>query len=89
MTEVALDTEAAGEDAQVQLGWGKKETQFHGSVGKQAAQTKTATEGLSEDDDFMPRLSWRGDGNFFVCSFVNAAQSKIHSCSAFLAMVLT
>lgn len=24
----------------VQVGWGKKETQFHGSVGKQAAQVR-------------------------------------------------
>jgi len=24
----------------VQVGWGKKETQFHGSVGKHAAQVK-------------------------------------------------
>ncbi|KAI9298608.1 IkappaB kinase complex, IKAP component [Neoconidiobolus thromboides FSU 785] len=57
----------------VNVGWGKKETQFHGSVGKQAAKETVdhSTFTLSQDDDLKPRLSWRGDGNFLVCSLID------------------
>lgn len=51
------------------MGWGSKQTQFHGSLGKAAAQAPTLkTVGTSPDDDEMPRISWRGDGAFFVVS---------------------
>ena len=67
-------------DAPVNVGWGEKSTQFHGSVGKSAAAsaqsssstsstTSTATHlKSSPDDDGLPRLSWRGDGAFFCVS---------------------
>jgi elongator complex protein 1 len=55
----------------VTVGWGKKETQFHGSLGKQAAQAKPTSQGsLSPNDDFSVRISWRGDGNYFCVSAV-------------------
>lgn len=51
------------------MGWGSKQTQFHGSLGKAAAQAPAAKAvGSSPDDDSLPRLSWRGDGAFFVVS---------------------
>lgn len=54
------------------VGWGRKETQFHGSLGKYANQKREEiSPSLSEDDDRLPRLSWRGDGEFFVSSSVN------------------
>ncbi|KAG6839915.1 hypothetical protein C0991_010395 [Blastosporella zonata] len=45
------------------------QTQFHGSLGKSAAQAPIqASIGSSPDDDSAPRISWRGDGAFFVVS---------------------
>lgn len=58
-------------DAPINVGWGSKQTQFHGSLGKitaQAPSTSLAHIGSSPDDDQAPRLSWRGDGAFFVVS---------------------
>ncbi|GLB37914.1 hypothetical protein LshimejAT787_0409650 [Lyophyllum shimeji] len=58
-----------GEDAPINVGWGSKQTQFHGSLGKVAAQAPAqAAIGSSPDDDMAPRISWRGDGAFFVVS---------------------
>ncbi|KAG8958698.1 hypothetical protein FRC03_008908 [Tulasnella sp. 419] len=63
-----------GQDESVNVGWGSKSTQFHGSLGKQAAAasteqaSKAASGGSSPDDDTIPRISWRGDGAFFVVS---------------------
>ena len=52
---------------------------FSGSEGKQAAHVIKRSEGISTNDDMMPRLSWRGDGNYFVCSFINLEQCKFSS----------
>lgn len=41
----------------VTVGWGKKETQFHGSEGKQAATKKEVVElGVMRTDDRKPRI---------------------------------
>ncbi|KAL7752203.1 putative elongator complex protein 1 [Sorochytrium milnesiophthora] len=77
LCERAIETTAAGEDVQVTVGWGKKETQFHGSEGKQAAQRKTAQQAtLSDDDDRAPRVSWRGDSSYFCISSVDTATQR-------------
>lgn len=57
-------------DAPISVGWGAKQTQFHGSLGKTAAQavTNLGNIGSSPDDDEIPRISWRGDGAYFVVS---------------------
>ncbi|KAI1321045.1 hypothetical protein EDD11_008626 [Mortierella claussenii] len=70
IAENPIDVEETGEDVSVNVGWGKKETQFHGTEGKQAAQRKvdTSTFTYSSDDDGQHRLSWRGDGTYFCCS---------------------
>ncbi|KAG0325923.1 hypothetical protein BGZ99_010376 [Dissophora globulifera] len=70
IAENPIDVEETGEDVSVNVGWGKKETQFHGTEGKQAAQRKvdTSTFTYSPDDDDKHRLSWRGDGTYFCCS---------------------
>lgn len=61
-------------DAPINVGWGSKQTQFHGSLGKAAAQaTSTTVVGSSPDDDTIPRISWRGDGAFFVISTLSHA----------------
>jgi elongator complex protein 1 len=60
----------------INVGWGKKETQFHGSEGKPRMKTTTSTENNPNKalpwDDHLPRVSWRGDGQFFVCSTVHS-----------------
>ncbi|KAF8925154.1 hypothetical protein BGZ58_001096 [Dissophora ornata] len=70
IAENPIDVEETGEDVSVNVGWGKKETQFHGTEGKQAAQRKVDTSSFtySPDDDDGHRLSWRGDGTYFCCS---------------------
>lgn len=74
ISEARLVRKDFGEDKAVDVGWGSKETQFHGSLGKGAAAASAeqaasaARGGSSPDDDGLPRVSWRGDGAFFVVS---------------------
>uniref|UniRef100_A0A8B9S867 Elongator complex protein 1 n=1 Tax=Apteryx owenii TaxID=8824 RepID=A0A8B9S867_APTOW len=67
ITEKQIHQDDFGEEKFVALGWGKKETQFHGSEGKQAAHRKQTV--LSWDDG-RPRVTWRGDGQFVAVSAV-------------------
>ena len=108
----------------ITVGWGKKETQFHGSEGKQAAvkkqevcssklveckeknlifkdrnrtsfkwdQMKNLFSGFCEFDlisiqfqsadaafawdDQKPRITWRGDGQYFVVSSINPTSGE-------------
>ncbi|KAI9145319.1 IKI3 family-domain-containing protein [Paraphysoderma sedebokerense] len=77
LAEYPVHTNEIGEDIMVSVGWGKKETQFHGSAGKKAAQEKGPSKvSLSKDDDFKPRISWRGDGNYFCLSSVDPNGEK-------------
>ncbi|CAK5281923.1 unnamed protein product [Mycena citricolor] len=72
-----------GEDAPINVGWGSKQTQFHGSLGKAAAAAPSATiVGASPDDDHVPRVSWRGDGAFFVVSSLAAPTPDGRACRA-------
>ncbi|XP_055007062.1 elongator complex protein 1 [Boleophthalmus pectinirostris] len=69
--EVGIHQEDFGEGKFITVGWGKKETQFHGSEGKQAAQKKAAElQPAPAWDDQRPRVSWRGDGQLFAVSAV-------------------
>ncbi|EIN06431.1 IkappaB kinase complex IKAP component [Punctularia strigosozonata HHB-11173 SS5] len=72
LSENPLNPAGFGADAPINVGWGSKQTQFHGSLGKAAARAPVAQEeaGLSPDDDLLPRISWRGDGAFFVVSSI-------------------
>jgi elongator complex protein 1 len=64
-------------DAPINVGWGSKQTQFHGSLGKTAAQApKPTTVGSSPDDDALPRISWRGDGAYFVVSSLSSGATR-------------
>ncbi|MED6254634.1 hypothetical protein ATANTOWER_030644, partial [Ataeniobius toweri] len=75
VTEVGIHQDDFGEGKFITVGWGKKETQFHGSEGKQAAQKKIQ---VSDDDsqpavawdDRKPRVTWRGDGQLFAVSAI-------------------
>ncbi|KAL0955653.1 hypothetical protein HGRIS_001880 [Hohenbuehelia grisea] len=79
LSEAPLHTSDFGEDAPINVGWGSKQTQFHGSLGKAAAQAApTLKVGLSPDDDDVPRISWRGDGAYFVVSAVSPQPQNGH-----------
>lgn len=64
----------------VSVGWGRKETQFHGKAGKQAALAKAQVEEqrLTENDDGRGRISWRNDGAYLAISFVNGSTAEPH-----------
>ncbi|XP_024116076.1 elongator complex protein 1 isoform X1 [Oryzias melastigma] len=71
ITEVGIHQDDFGEGKFITVGWGKKETQFHGSEGKQAAQRKIQeVEPAVPWDDRRPRVTWRGDGQLFAVSAV-------------------
>uniref|UniRef100_A0A8C2HLH0 Elongator complex protein 1 n=1 Tax=Cyprinus carpio TaxID=7962 RepID=A0A8C2HLH0_CYPCA len=64
ITEVAINQDDFGEGKFITVGWGKKETQFHGSEGKQAHCSALPNQLAA------PRITWRGDGQFFAVSTV-------------------
>ncbi|XP_054288368.1 elongator complex protein 1 isoform X2 [Macrosteles quadrilineatus] len=62
-----------GEQTMVNVGWGKKETQFHGSEGKSAAK-KATVEGQYQDSNAdepnkAPTITWRGDSSRFAVNY--------------------
>ncbi|XP_061492160.1 elongator complex protein 1 isoform X2 [Rhineura floridana] len=71
ITESQIHQDDFGEGKFITVGWGKKETQFHGSEGKQAARIKPVEvlPALSWDDH-RPRITWRGDGQYFAVSTI-------------------
>ncbi|KAM8939082.1 elongator complex protein 1 [Pelodytes ibericus] len=72
IAEAPIHQDDFGEGKFITLGWGKKETQFHGSEGKQAARQKKITEAppALPWDDRKPRVTWRGDGQLFAVSSI-------------------
>ncbi len=86
LSEASLRTDSFGEDEAVDVGWGSKATQFHGSEGKAAAASAAAAAAAAKeskadirgprlpDDDGLPRISWRGDGAFFAISSLEPFQ---------------
>ena len=62
-------------DTPINVGWGAKQTQFHGSLGKAAATSSISPTavGASPDDDGHVRVSWRGDGAYFTVSVLEGA----------------
>ena len=72
LKEINLTGEGFGEAAFVNVGWGKKETQFHGSEGKAAAkEVRPKMRPIHKGDDRMTRVVWRDDGERFACSYVS------------------
>uniref|UniRef100_A0A3P8U7I8 Elongator complex protein 1 n=1 Tax=Amphiprion percula TaxID=161767 RepID=A0A3P8U7I8_AMPPE len=71
ITEVGIHQDDFGEGKFITVGWGKKETQFHGSEGKQAAHKKIQeVQPAVAWDDRRPRVTWRGDGQLFAVSAI-------------------
>ncbi|KAI8318041.1 IkappaB kinase complex, IKAP component, partial [Martensiomyces pterosporus] len=79
LDEFPLEQSTQGEDTHVALGWGKKETQYHGKAGKAAALApeKEIKALVTEDDDRQVRISWRGDGAYFAVSYVSQAARQV------------
>ncbi|XP_076056074.1 elongator complex protein 1 [Oratosquilla oratoria] len=71
VNEFDLNSAKFGEAAFVDVGWGKKETQFHGTQGKGAAKKiVNEVQPVGDEDDGKPRITWRGDGQLFAVSYV-------------------
>ena len=66
-----------GSGLPVSIGWGKKETQFHGSEGKAARSRVVEQSGLVESDDCKVRISWRGDGAMLAVSLVAPGEGQM------------
>lgn len=75
IAEVSLLDEAFGDEVFINVGWGKKETQFHGTEGKQAAHKKPDEIKVADVSTMDQRVTivWRGDDEYFAVSFVGEA----------------
>ncbi|XP_012270137.1 putative elongator complex protein 1 [Orussus abietinus] len=71
ISEVDLYAASFGKKQFITVGWGKKETQFHGSQGKTAAKETSVITGKTELDDGTIRITWRGDGMLFAVTFLH------------------
>ncbi len=72
ISEKSVQTDEFGDAKFVNVGWGKKETQFHGTEGKDAARKVAILSDTYFDwDDMEPRISWRTDAEFFLVHIVN------------------
>jgi elongator complex protein 1 len=78
LTEHSLEDSDFGESEFITVGWGKKETQFHGSEGKEAAKKKDEIKALENLDevDKTCSITWRGDGEYFAVSFVHPQRGR-------------
>ncbi|RSH95270.1 hypothetical protein EHS25_000356 [Saitozyma podzolica] len=71
--EEPLRQEDFGEDKFINVGWGSKTTQFHGTLGKAAARepgpsSSTSSSRAHHTDDSLPTITFRGDAAFFAVS---------------------
>ncbi|XP_053611863.1 elongator complex protein 1 [Plodia interpunctella] len=72
INEIDLQNEEFGEKQFITVGWGKKETQFHGSEGKQAAIAKVeVSPDLNIQSESCVKITWRGDGRLYAVGFSN------------------
>ncbi|KAG6444956.1 hypothetical protein O3G_MSEX003635 [Manduca sexta] len=70
VNEVNLLNAEFGEKQFITVGWGKKETQFHGSEGKQAAKLqREVSADPNASSDNKVKLTWRGDGSLYAVGF--------------------
>ncbi|EAL20131.1 hypothetical protein CNBF2080 [Cryptococcus deneoformans B-3501A] len=68
--EEPLRSEDFGQDKFINVGWGSRSTQFHGSLGKSAARQPAdpARPVAHPTDHGLPVISFRGDAAFFAVS---------------------
>uniref|UniRef100_A0A182N6H1 Elongator complex protein 1 n=1 Tax=Anopheles dirus TaxID=7168 RepID=A0A182N6H1_9DIPT len=73
INEVQLKDDTFGDRQFMSVGWGKKETQFHGSEGKAAATAKKPAESTrpqEEELDSSVTVCWRADGEYFAVGYL-------------------
>lgn len=73
VSEFSLSSAEFGEALPVALGWGKRETQFKGKEGKNVdINSKELRNGTPQiSDDGRVCISWRGDGQYLACSYLD------------------
>ncbi|XP_076644239.1 elongator complex protein 1 isoform X1 [Halictus rubicundus] len=71
ISEVDLYAPDFGTKQFITVGWGRKETQFHGSEGKKAAVAQPVKISQNEQDDESYRITWREDGSLFAVGFLH------------------
>ncbi|KAE8453046.1 hypothetical protein EG329_012233 [Mollisiaceae sp. DMI_Dod_QoI] len=81
VTDVTMTPEDLKASNHVSVGWGKKETQFHGR-GAKALRDPTMPERvdegvLSPNDDLTVSISWRGDGAYLAVSTIEGGSRRI------------
>ncbi len=72
----ATPDRTAAATAPVNVGWGARETQFQGRAGKAAARMAPSAHVEVPCDDGRPRITWRGDGEYFATCFGVAADQE-------------
>lgn len=75
INEVQLKDDTFGDRQFMSVGWGKKETQFHGSEGKAAAKKPKPSEEINVEEDEREvdqsvHVSWRADGEYFAVGYL-------------------
>ncbi|WWC91266.1 uncharacterized protein L201_006209 [Kwoniella dendrophila CBS 6074] len=80
--EEPLRSDDFGEDKFINVGWGSKQTQFHGSLGKSAAkQPINIEESLSHPTDSgLPIITFRGDASYFAISSLDYYPNTPEKC---------
>lgn len=75
--EGPVQVEDFGTEEMISIGWGKKETQFHGTLGKAAAiaVAQVKMEPI-EGDSGDAKISWRADGNYFAVSILDEGAGR-------------
>jgi elongator complex protein 1 len=77
LEEGPVEVEGYGSEEMISIGWGKKETQFHGTLGKSAAiAVAPVKQETVEGDNGEGRISWRADGTYFAVSTVDSGSGR-------------
>ncbi|XP_009859423.2 elongator complex protein 1 [Ciona intestinalis] len=77
ITEIEVGMDKFGEGEFVNVGWGKKETQFQGTAGKFVPGKEKKVEGGLVVDDGKMKVVWRADGQYFAISTIENGCRKI------------
>lgn len=87
--EIDLFDTSVCEKELINVGWGKKETQFHGSEGKEAAlKASIDVDSNLVDDSHSLKTTWCGDSSLFAvgywCPISQKRTLKIFNCDGVL-----
>ncbi|CAJ0962929.1 unnamed protein product, partial [Mesorhabditis belari] len=76
VAESPLIGESRGKDELVTVGWGSRETQFQGSVGKDARNKREVNRKAYADDSGEIYVSWRGDAQYVAISYLDCLNEE-------------